>query len=194
MLLVCVAIAGRLAGSILVATDTLAPADAIYVLDGSFMERAIEAADLFRAGFARQIVVSRGGREPAEDLYDAQGVHLPTHAEVIRDTLVTRLGLPSSAIRPLTESVNSTFDEAHAIAPIVAREHWTSLIVITDRASTRRAGVIFRRTLGSSVRVIAWNPRRDPFDPSRWWASRQTLRVTFYEAPKVLVYWIGLGG
>ena len=191
---VCLLLALWGLGRLLVETDTMAPADAIYVLDGSFLERAMEAADLFRAGFAPRIIISRGGREPSEDLYAAEGVHLPSHAELVRDVLVTRLGLPASAIEAMPTAVGSTADEAHAIAPIARREHWTRLIVITDRSSTRRAGFIFRRELGAGVTVIPWCSRHDTYDPSRWWAARPAVRLTFYEVPKVLVYWLGLGG
>jgi uncharacterized SAM-binding protein YcdF (DUF218 family) len=184
----------RSAGALLVETDTMAPADAIFVLDGSFIDRAVEAADLFRAGFAPRILISRGGRDAAETFFDAEGVHLPTRAEVARDVLVNRLGLPASAVEPLTDPVDSTADEAALLAPRAAREHWARVIVITDRASTRRAGYIFRKRLGPNVTVIAWNNRRDGYDPARWWTTRAMVRVTFYELPKVLIYRIGLSG
>ena len=45
----------RNAGTMLVAHDTMSRADAIYVLDGAFMDRVVEAADLFRAGFAPRV-------------------------------------------------------------------------------------------------------------------------------------------
>jgi uncharacterized SAM-binding protein YcdF (DUF218 family) len=172
----------------------MGPADAIVVLDGSFLERAVEAADLFRAGFAPRILISRGGRDASEAFFDAEGVHLPTRAEVARDVLVTHLGLPGSAIETLTEPVNSTADEASLVGRRVARAGWTRVIVITDLASTRRAGHAFRKALGPNVAVIVWSSRRDGYDPAHWWATRATVRTTFYELPKMLVYWIGLGG
>lgn len=172
----------------------MAPADAIVVLDGSFLERAVEAADLFRAGFAPRILISRGGRDASEKFYDAEGVHLPTRAEVARDVLVGRLGLPASAIETLTQPVGSTADEAELLTTRVARDHWTRIIVITDRASTRRAGYIFRKVLGPNISVIAWSSRRDGYDPAHWWTTRPAVRSTFYELPKLLVYWMGLSG
>lgn len=172
----------------------MAPADAIYVLDGSFLERAVEAADLFRAGFAPRILISRGSRDPSERAFEAEGVHLPTRAEVTRDVLVIRLELPAAAIETLTDPVGSTADEAELIAPRVARERWTRLIVITDRASTRRAGYVFRKRLGPNVTVIAWSSRLDGYDPAHWWTTRPMLRSTFYELPKMIVYGLGLGG
>jgi uncharacterized SAM-binding protein YcdF (DUF218 family) len=184
----------RSTGSFLVRSDPPARADVIYVLDGSFLERAVEAADLFRAGFAPRIVISRGMADPSEATFEAEGVHLPTKAEFLRDVFVTRLGLPASAIETLSGPAGSTADEARLLAPRVAREHWSRVMVITDRASTRRASFIFRKVLGPDVTVIATSSRRDPYDPARWWTSRPMLRTTFYELPKVLIYWLGLSG
>jgi len=181
-------------GSVLVARDTMARADAIYVLDGAYVDRAVEAADLFRAGFAPRILISRGTRDVSEVALAAQGVRLPTRAEIAKDILVTRLGLPASAIEPLTEPVGSTADEAKVIAARAAAENWSAVIVITDRASTGRAGYIFRKVLGPKVTVIAWANRLDRYDPSRWWTNRPMVRTTFYELPKVIVYWLGLSG
>lgn len=184
----------RSTGALLVETDTMAPADVIFVLDGSFLERAVEAADLFRAGFAPRILISRGGQDASEKFFDAEGVHLPTRAEVAREVIVAQLGLPRAAVETLAAPVDSTADEATLLAARVARDHWTRVIVITDRASTRRAGYIFRKVLGPNVTVIAWSSRRDSYNPARWWATRPMVRTTFYELPKILIYWIGLSG
>jgi uncharacterized SAM-binding protein YcdF (DUF218 family) len=181
-------------GRILVAVDPIQPADAIYVLDGNYLDRAAEAADLYRAGFAPRIVLSRGGLESSERFFEAEGVHIPTHAELLRDILVTRLGLPASGIEALSEPVASTAEEARAIAPRAKAGRWSRLIVITDRSSTRRAGIVFRRVLGPQVTVIAWCSQRDRYDPSQWWKSRAMLRPTFYEVPKLLACWLGLAG
>jgi uncharacterized SAM-binding protein YcdF (DUF218 family) len=170
------------------------PAAVIYVLDGSFLERSIEAADLYRAGFAPRILISRGGPDPSETFFDAQGVHLPTRAEVAKSVLVDRLGLPADAIEPLTTPVGSTAEEARAVAARAVKERWTRVIVITDRASTRRAGYIFSKILGPEIDVIPWASRRDPYNPARWWTTRPLLRTTFYELPKLIVYRLGLGG
>lgn len=187
--------AGCLAtGRVLVDVDPMQLADAIYVLDGSSLDRAAEAADLYRAGFAPRIVISRGGPEASERFFEAEGVHVPSRAEIVRDILVTRLGLPASGVEALPDPVSSTAEEARAIAPRARAGRWSRLIVITDRASTRRAGLVFRRVLGPEVDVIAWCSRRDRYDPSQWWMSRAMLRPTFYEVPKLLACWLGLGG
>ena len=65
------------AGRLLVRVDPIdpaTPADAIYVLGGSRSDRWLEAVELYKAGAARHIVMSRGGTEPAERLLAARGI------------------------------------------------------------------------------------------------------------------------
>ncbi len=181
-------------GWMTVSVDPLQPADAVYVLGGSRISRALEAVRLYREGYAPQIVLSPGSLEPAAADLDRQGIHVPDDADIARDILVTRLGVPASAVIALAPSVNNTAQEALAIAPIAAARHWTRLIIITDRVSTRRAGFAFRRVFGGRLRIMAECTRDDDYDPARWWASRASVRATFYEAPKLVAYWLGLGG
>jgi uncharacterized SAM-binding protein YcdF (DUF218 family) len=182
------------AGRLIVEVDPLAHADAIFVLGGTRIERALEAADLFRAGYAPLIVISGGAPEAAEYTLQRQGVHVPSEADVARTILVGRLGVPAAAVQVLTEPLANTSDEAAAISAEARARGWTRLIIITDRAATRRAALATRRLLGSRVQVIARASRRDRYDPAHWWASRVGIRETFYEVPKLVVYWVGLGG
>jgi uncharacterized SAM-binding protein YcdF (DUF218 family) len=181
-------------GRMLVAVDPLAPVDAIYVLAGSSISRALEAADLYHAGFAPAIVMSPGSVETAERLLEARGIHVATSVEIAREVLVGRLAIPPDAITVLPGEVDNTAQEAEAIGPSIASHHWTRLIVITDCSSTRRAGYAFRRALGAHVTIVTRCARTDPFQANRWWMARWSIRETFYETPKLLAYWLGLRG
>ncbi len=180
-------------GRIVTSTDPLQPADVIYVLGGSRVNRALEAARLYREGLAPRIVLSLGTTENGEKELERQGIHVASEAEISRDVL-TKLGVPASAVVILSRIVDNTAQEAEAIRPLVEASHWTRLIVITDRESTRRAGYAFRRALGGLATVTAACSREDDFNPNRWWATRRSIRSTFYEAPKLFAYWLGLKG
>ena len=52
-----------LAGIIVDHPDPLAPADAVYVLGGSRISRALEASELLAAGLAPRILISQGARK-----------------------------------------------------------------------------------------------------------------------------------
>jgi uncharacterized SAM-binding protein YcdF (DUF218 family) len=183
-----------LAGFIVDHTDPLAPADVIYVLGGSRISRALEAAELYASAIAPRIIISQGAHEAAENQLAARGIRVPTEGDVAREILVSRLNVPPAAVEVLPDAPDNTAQEADMILGRVREGHWSRLIVITDCASTRRAGFIFRRTLGPDVTVLARCARTDTYEPWLWWRSRATFRETFYELPKLVAYWCGLRG
>jgi uncharacterized SAM-binding protein YcdF (DUF218 family) len=183
-----------LAGLIVDHTDPLAPADVIYVLGGSRISRALEAAELYASAIAPRIIISQGAHEAAENQLAARGIRVPTEGDVAREILVSRLNVPPAAVEVLPDAPDNTAQEADMILGRVREGHWSRLIVITDCASTRRAGFIFRRTLGPDVTVLARCARTDTYEPWLWWRSRATFRETFYELPKLVAYWCGLRG
>jgi len=184
------------AGRILVRVDPIDPAtqaDAIYVLGGSRSDRWLEAAELYKAGAARHIVLSRGGTEPAERLLNARGITIPNDGDIGRGVMVAHLGVPESAVDVLPEPVDNTAHEAHAILERARRQGWSHIIIITSSSATHRAGYAFQRVLGDEVRVTVRSTRFDTYDPVWWWQTRSSFRQTFYEVPKLLAYWLGLG-
>ena len=181
-------------GTFLVHVDPLTPADAIYVLGGTRVNRALEALELYREGYAKRILMSNAAREAGELLLDRQGIHMPTDAETVHDLLIGRLGLPADAVTVIPNSVDNTAAEADLIKSYAERAGWHRLIVITDCATTRRASFAFRRVFGSSLTITVRCSRYDSYDASHWWASRGDLRTTMTEFPKLVAYWFGLRG
>ena len=182
------------AGGMVTHEDPLQTADAIYVLGGSWEQRWLEAADLYNEHYAPHIVISLGTIDAGARELQRRGIPYPTAPELGRNALVDHLHIPSSAVEVLTVSVDNTAQEAEAIkAPANAR-HWRRLIVITDRASTRRAGFAMRRVLGPGLDIVMRAPRIDDFQPDGWWKRRADFRTVFYELPKLVAYWLGLKG
>lgn len=181
-------------GRLVTAVNPIERADAIYVLGGTRVNRVVEATRLYHEGYAPRIFLSPGNREFAEEALERQGVHVPTNAELGRDLLITRLGVPAPAVVVLEQLVDNTAQEADAIRPRAESEGWRRLIVVTDLPSSRRVGYAFRRVFGTRLQVIVTANRDDPFDPNRWWRARWSVRATFYEAPKLFAYWMGLRG
>src|SRR5207245_31788 len=71
------------AGRLLVAADPLPPrADAIVILAGSVPDRTLEAADLYRAGLAPRVVVTRERLPRGQAALRARGVRLPESDEL----------------------------------------------------------------------------------------------------------------
>ena len=182
------------AGRLVTREDPLEHADAIYVLGGTWARRWLESADLFREGYSTRIVLSPEARDVGEEVLAGRGTPIPRPVDVQRQMLIDRMHIPAAAIEVLPGELDNTAQEADAIKPLVAANHWRTLIVITDRAVTRRAGYAMRRALGPDVKVIARASRYDSYNPGGWWKTRPMFRTTFYEFPKTLAYWLGLRG
>ena len=178
-------------GAFLVVQDPLDKADAILVLGGTRYERALEAVELYNAGWAPRVLLMRQIADNGEVALMQRGV--PYKREVDEQIeVMSRLGVPASAITVLNEA-NSTADEGDALYAIGTRERWTREIVVTSKQHTRRARLVMRRRMsGTGVEVVVRASRLDTADVDRWWAHRSTLRFTLFESQRLLGYWIGV--
>ena len=182
------------AGRLVTREDPLEHADAIYVLGGTWALRWLEGADLVHEGYSSRIILSPGGSDAGELVLGQRGIQVPRPADIQRQMMIDHTHVPADAIQIVPVSVDNTAQEADAIKPIVLANHWHSLIVITDRSTTRRGGYAMRRVLGPDVKVVMRASRYDSYQPDAWWKNRATFRMTFYEFPKLVAYWLGLRG
>ena len=173
--------------------DPLQPADAIFVLAGTRVERPLEAVDLYKEGWAPRIVLSPGRiEEPAERLLGARGIRVPSDSVRGRDVIL-KLGVPASAIVAVDGNVDNTAQEANLLHAMVTANHWHRVIVVTSKFHVRRAGFAFRRALvDTSTTVIMRASRYDPSDPAHWWRSRADVRFALSEWEKLILYWLGV--
>lgn len=182
------------AGRLITHEDPLETADAIYVLGGTWALRWLEGADLYREGYATHIVLSPASRDAGEQILASRGTPVPRAVDFQRQMMIEQAHVPAEAVQVLPDEVDNTAQEADAIAPLVAANHWRTLIVITDRSTTRRAGYAMRRALGPGVKIIMRASRYDAYNPGAWWTNRPMFRQTFYDLPKLVAYWLGLRG
>jgi uncharacterized SAM-binding protein YcdF (DUF218 family) len=159
-----------------VTSDQLGPADAAAVLGGGIETRPAAAAQLFKAGLVKQIVVSNG---------DTSGTHErdPDRAELIR------LGVPAAAITEFGQHPTNTYDEARALALWAERHGGRRVIVPTEIFPSRRVQWIMRRELskvGAEVAVEALSPRS--YDQNDWWETQQGVDNFTNEIIKYLYY------
>src|SRR3989442_12822085 len=94
-------------GLYLVVADRLAPADAIYVLEGMTPAREVEAAILYRRRLAPRVVLALA-RDPTPIARRLAGE--PTLQERAARVL-TRMGVPARAIVRLSHPVENTEQE-----------------------------------------------------------------------------------
>jgi uncharacterized SAM-binding protein YcdF (DUF218 family) len=182
------------AGRFLAVNDSLERADAIFALAGARVERWMEAADLYREGWAPRIVLSPGRDEAAAKRLRQMGIRFPSEPELVREALI-QLKVPADSIIVLPHDVDNTAQEAAAIRALVARERWKGLIVVTSPYHARRARLAFRREFEhTDVKVIVRSTRHGAWIPDRWWTRRSDLRFVLSELQKLVLYRLGLRG
>ncbi len=189
LLLIAFPVGPRL-GPWLIAEDPLVKADVIFVLGGTRMERPLEGADLYKAGWAPRILLARQLRDGGELELRTRGISYPTEADLQRSILGS-LGVAPEAVEILDDEQVSTSAEGRALLERAIERHWTRIIVVTSKMHTRRARLALRRQLApSGIEVIARGSRYDSMDPDHWWRDREDLRFTLFEYQKLALYWL----
>jgi len=176
-------------GRWLVIEDPLGKARAIVVLSGAMPLRAMEAAKLYREGYAPEIWLTHSA-EPAATLGE-MGIPFAGEDYYSARVLIHE-GVPASAIRVLEPPVVNTADEIDAIATALAKEKDRTAILVTTKAHTRRVRMLWQR-LGSErgtgvVRAAA----EDPFDPRYWWRTTSDALDVVREVLGLTNAWAGL--
>jgi len=176
-------------GRWLVIEDPLGKARAIVVLSGAMPLRAMEAAKLYREGYAPEIWLTHSA-EPAATLGE-MGIPFAGEDYYSARVLIHE-GVPASAIRVLEPPIVNTADEIDAIATALAKEKDRTAILVTTKAHTRRVRMLWQR-LGSErgtgvVRAAA----EDPFDPRYWWRTTSDALDVVREVLGLTNAWAGL--
>jgi uncharacterized SAM-binding protein YcdF (DUF218 family) len=180
-------------GHFLTKEDPLQKADAIAVLAGTSMDRPLEAADLFKEGYAPWIVLTHQVPEASFEALAARGVNVPDEAIEQREILV-KLGVPANAIVLPLRVHDNTAQEAQTFRELAVKNRWRRIIVVTSKYHLRRAGFAIRREMrGTGVVVEMHGTRYEDADPNRWWATRRNLRWVLDEGAKLIAYELGLG-
>ena len=179
------AIALNFAASWLVRNDPPTKVDAIISLSGD-PRRPIDAADLYLAGYAKQVILTAEARWSGFEALDQIGVPFPRMEDVYRDVLLKR-GVPASAILMVGKEVISTAAEVEAVKAALPPN--ATVLIVTSPYHTRRTGLIFSDALGSErVHVVA--SAHEPF-PDRWWTEQEAARNVLLETAKIIYYKLG---
>ena len=175
-------------GGLLYHEDPLGPADAIAVLGGGGLDRTVEAADLFAAGYAPIVVLTRTPEVPIIAELQARGLDVSTKLEVQLDHLEA-LGVPRDATTVLQRPIDSTQAEAELIAEWAESRQMGRIIVVTTGFHTSRARFVFDRVLrGRPIEALVRPSRSSGFDPNTWWHARSDRRNGLFELEKYVYY------
>src|SRR5216684_6124134 len=176
-------------GRWLVVEDPLVKASAIVVLSGAMPLRAMEAAKLYREGYAPEIWLTHSA-EPAATLGE---MGIPFAGEDFYSARVLiHEGVPAGAIRVLEPSIVNTSNEIDAIAAALAKEKDRTAIIVTTKAHTRRVRLLWQRLGSGRGSAIVRAASEDPFDPRHWWRTTSDALDVVREVLGLMNAWAGL--
>ncbi|HUN98728.1 MAG TPA: YdcF family protein [Bradyrhizobium sp.] len=173
----------RESAALWVVSDPLGHADAIAVLGGGDTLRPLAAASLYKDGLAGKILVANVKPSALEKL----GL-VNSHVEFMR-RLLLRLGVPQDAIFDFGNNVQSSFDEARALAVWAKNSGAHTIIVPTEMFSTRRQRWILNHELGAvGSRVIIDALTPSDYQVDDWWRHSKGLVDFQTEVIKYVYY------
>lgn len=176
-------------GHWLVKEDSLQKANAIAVLSGNFPARALEAASLYRNGYATEIWLTHPGPQP--EALAEMGIHYPSEADFNYQVL-RRQGVPAKAIHILDSQIINTSDELEVIGSALQQRNNASVIVVTNKAHTRRVHELWNRFDSARGKIIVHGLANDDFDPSAWWTRAGDTHQVIHELLGMINVWAGL--
>jgi uncharacterized SAM-binding protein YcdF (DUF218 family) len=171
-------VGARGVGHWLVVADQLQPERAIVVLSGRVPFRAMEAASIYRDGWAPEVWLTTEARTPEELALGRLGVRV-IRGETYNREVLERLGVPTRAIRVLDASVWNTTDEVQLVARELAARGAGGVILVTSKTHSRRVRATWSAIVGSSTRATVRYASEEPFDNGQWWRhTRDALDVS----------------
>jgi hypothetical protein len=176
-------------GHWLVRQDSLEKASAIAVLSGGFPSRVLEAAAPYREGYAKEIWLTNPSPDSPE--LKNMGIHFPGEGD-FNFRVLRRQGVPAKAIRVLEGAVVNTADELEVISGALPKQKQGAVIVVTDKAHTRRVRTLWDQFDAARGRAIVHAVSGDEFDPDGWWKNTEDTHRVIHEVMGMVNVWAGL--
>ncbi len=176
-------------GRWLVVEDPLEKAQAIVVLSGRMPLRALEAAKLYREGYAPKVWVTHSS-EPGAKLEAMQIAYIGEDSYNLR--VLMHEGVPADAIRVLEPPIINTADEIAAVSAALEEEKGRTVIIVTSKVHTRRVRILGHRLVAGRGQAIVRAASDDPFEPRRWWRTTGDALDVVRELLGILNDWAGM--
>ena len=177
---VAAAWAFRHVGRWLVDPDPLQHARAIVVLSGTVPYRAMEAAEIYRQGWAPEVWLLRDQTDDADAAFVKLGV-LHYSEQDYDQKVLERLGVPKEAIRILEPPTTNTVSEIRLVAAELRRQGGDKVILVTSPVHTRRSKLIWHLVVGDHPQAILCMASSEPFDSDHWWRSTRGIQDVEHE-------------
>jgi uncharacterized SAM-binding protein YcdF (DUF218 family) len=178
-------------GRWLIVSDPLQPSTAIVVLSGGAPYRAIEAAQIYREGWAREVWITRAPTEADEALVARLGIKFDFGDEGSNRLVLQRLGVPPDAIRTLNPGARNTAEELRRVSAALSETRGDRVIIVSSKSHTRRVRATWHAVVGRTPQVIVRYASLDRFDGARWWERTDDALAVSREVFGLLNVWAG---
>jgi uncharacterized SAM-binding protein YcdF (DUF218 family) len=176
-------------GRWLVVEDPLEKAQAIVVLSGRMPLRAMEAAKLYREGYAPKVWLTHS-TEPGATL-EAMGISY-VGEDAYNSRVLTHEGVSANDIKVIEPAIVNTADELAAVSAALEAEKDTTVIIVTSKVHTRRVRILWNRLAAGRGRALIRAASDDPFEPRRWWRTTGDALDVVREFLGILNAWAGM--
>jgi uncharacterized SAM-binding protein YcdF (DUF218 family) len=160
----------------------------IVVLSGQLPERAVEAAKVYRTGYAAEVWVS-APLSPEEEL-KAMKIFF-VGEDFYNEKVLMAQGVPADVIQVLEPPSANTEEEVRKISENLRSRNFRTAIVVTSKSHTRRVRTIWHKLVGSDQRLIVRYASGDPYDGRHWWRHTQDGLEVVRETLGLLNAWAG---
>jgi uncharacterized SAM-binding protein YcdF (DUF218 family) len=141
---------------------------------GGALERLKQGVDLYKAGYARSLIVSSGY------------VYTLHEAEVMRATAIEQ-GIPPSAI-VLEERAANTYENVRFVDDILRARGWKRILLVSSPYHMKRALLVWHR-VAPEVTVVPTPPSDSQFFEHQRGASFEQVRAILQEYVAIAAYW-----
>lgn len=154
--------------------DTPQKADAIVVVSGGqTTSRAAKGIELFKQGFAPNIIFSGAAIDDG-----------PSNAFAMREQALAQ-GIPKQNIY-IDEISQNTYENAIHSKKIIQELNAQKIILVTSPYHQRRANKTFRAVLGKDYQVLGVSAFDDRWSKSQWWQRGFPLFISISELWKLI--------
>ncbi|NIO08269.1 MAG: hypothetical protein GTO40_09790 [Deltaproteobacteria bacterium] len=178
-------------GRFLVRSDNPTQVDAVVVLSTGveYYPRLIEAARLFREGYAAKVVIN--GNRKTDVLRDLESKGYtpccPWYENSLR--ILEQLGVPRNRVLAISaEDAYDTVSESIVVGNAITKAGISKIIITTSKYHTRRAEYIWRRNFPNQFSIQMVAASTDPYSPTGWWKEGRQVRWVLAEYGAWLYY------
>ncbi len=176
-------------GKWLVREDPLQQATAIVVLSGNIPTRALEAAELYHQGYAKEIWLTHP--DPHDDALKLLGISHPSEDD-FNIRVLRRAGVPAKAIHVLETPIINTVEELEVISESLKEKGGQRVIVVTNTSHTRRVHILWDKFFASRGQLITHGIPDDDYVADHWWRDSGSMSQVTHEVMGICNAWAGL--